>query len=695
MTQADPSLAPLIPPPPLGVDDFRTIFFDCRFAYSPDEMRGDRPCAIFEDEGSDPFFRTLVQACRSGPAPQIRTLDELSRFDGPVFVEAPVWLRCCTALAAAGVHGERARVVIYFEFDPSGYWDFAKACGPALADLLRTRRLSADALAELSPFLETWLAGRAAGDRLACDAGFATRNYAAVGASGAKISRVLSRLADDTSRACYARIVYGSAEDIFRAFAASVFGEQQYMDIVKIRPGDVIANFGVGRGWEIPYFLCRMRGRGRIHNFDPNITYVQTAYGELIDAFSEMVIDHDLIVAEHDGMINLSISHAGMIRSADAPGSGETQAYPARSLDSLVAEGIVDRIDYMKMDVEGGELSILKGALQTVRRRRPKLAVAIYHEPDQLWDYPLFLMDTLEDYRFYVRQYGYSRFETLLYAVPMEDVVSRSGEEGLRTGVRSGAHVTDGLVGFYTYDRAPRDFYAGPRRVASRFFGAAWDLGSLSGGPRIEADQLCAVFENGDTKLFLTRHLYPDGQTHLVAGRQTSAVEVDWTAALGMNPEAVCAPVANFPAKAAIAVHDLARRRTTLAVVTAQSISWGASFACPERPVLVEFDDQGGGFRVFSVSEDRRSLTLSRFGPAGEKAHTRSSVRLAGAFRGVVSHKQFVDGRAVFSMAFALGGEGDLVNLVRFDGAALSPLGALDLGLEVDIVALIPVAGDL
>ena len=675
-------------------DDFRAIFFDCRFVYAADELIGDEPCAIFEDEGSDPFFRTLIEACRPGSPPQVLTLEALAQFDGPVFVEAPVWQRCCRKLAAVGVRGERVRAFLYFECDPSGFWDFAKACGPALAELVRTRRLNGAALAALAPFLETWLAGRVQGRRLTTDAGFATRDFTdLIAANGAKISRVLSKLSDDASRAHYARIVYGGAEDILREFSANVFGRQQYMEIAHVSSGDVIANFGVGSGWELPYFLCRMRGQGRIHNFDPNIVYPGTVYGPLIAEFANIVTDHRLIVTDHDGTMDLSISHAGMIRSADAPGAAETVSYTARSLDSLVAEGMLDHIDYMKMDVEGGEIFILKGAMETIRRLRPKLAVAIYHEPEHFWDYPLFLMDRLENYRFYVRQYGYSRFETLLYAVPMEDCDSRSGDEGFAASAETG-RVADGLVGFYAYDQAPRSMYSGPRRVATRFFGSAWSLGDLSSAPRIEADQLCAVFEGGDRRLFATRHRYSDGRTNLVCGVATSAIKIDWTAALGIDETSICVAVANHPAGAAIAIYDHVRRRATLAIVTAESISLDLEFACAEEPVIVVFDQDGGGFSVITTSNDRRTLSRRRYDRRGGGPGEAVSAKLPRPLRGAVLHKRFVEARAEHAFAFALGeAAGDQIDLVRFNAAGLSSLGGLDVGQGIDIVPLVPLVG--
>jgi FkbM family methyltransferase len=52
---------------------------------------------------------------------------------------------------------------------------------------------------------------------------------------------------------------------------------------------------------------------------------------------------------------------------------------------------------YIKFDIEGSELDALEGGKETIKRRRPKLAVCVYHAPDHLWRIPLRLRELLPD----------------------------------------------------------------------------------------------------------------------------------------------------------------------------------------------------------------------------------------------------------------------------------------------------------
>jgi len=52
---------------------------------------------------------------------------------------------------------------------------------------------------------------------------------------------------------------------------------------------------------------------------------------------------------------------------------------PLTTIDNLVAELALERVDFIKMDIEGAELNAIRGAAQTIRRFRPRLAIAAYH----------------------------------------------------------------------------------------------------------------------------------------------------------------------------------------------------------------------------------------------------------------------------------------------------------------------------
>ena len=73
---------------------------------------------------------------------------------------------------------------------------------------------------------------------------------------------------------------------------------------------------------------------------------------------------------------------------------------------------------YLKFDIEGAELGALKGAKKTITQYKPKLAVCLYHLPDDLWTIPLLIKEYDKDYKLFVRTHSLDGFEFVLYAIP-------------------------------------------------------------------------------------------------------------------------------------------------------------------------------------------------------------------------------------------------------------------------------------
>ncbi|WP_234731574.1 FkbM family methyltransferase [Acidocella facilis] len=73
--------------------------------------------------------------------------------------------------------------------------------------------------------------------------------------------------------------------------------------------------------------------------------------------------------------------------------------------------------DYVKLDIEGAELSALDGMRGMIARYKPRLAVSAYHRPEDLWEIPSKLKALLPGSDIYMRQHQRNTFEIVAYAV--------------------------------------------------------------------------------------------------------------------------------------------------------------------------------------------------------------------------------------------------------------------------------------
>ena len=73
---------------------------------------------------------------------------------------------------------------------------------------------------------------------------------------------------------------------------------------------------------------------------------------------------------------------------------------------------------YLKFDIEGAELDALAGAEKTIEANQPKIAVCIYHLPDDLWNIPLYLNKKYPFYKLFARTHQFDGLDFVLYAIP-------------------------------------------------------------------------------------------------------------------------------------------------------------------------------------------------------------------------------------------------------------------------------------
>lgn len=92
---------------------------------------------------------------------------------------------------------------------------------------------------------------------------------------------------------------------------------------------------------------------------------------------------------------------------------------PMIDLDSFVEERKI-KPDLIKMDIEGAEMSALKGAMKTIKKSKPQLAISIYHSNKDFVEIPVYLKENLENYSFKLEHYGTTICDTVLYAIPNE-----------------------------------------------------------------------------------------------------------------------------------------------------------------------------------------------------------------------------------------------------------------------------------
>jgi len=207
----------------------------------------------------------------------------------------------------------------------------------------------------------------------------------------------------------------GFSEDFIVPPFFLIFGTQyQYFDIQYFKPQKNeffidAGGFDGGTTKEFFKWLGDYEKDGKSIVFEPNPILYNDCKEKLKDCNNVKVVNKGLWHKEE----TLKFNKTGSSSCIDSEGE---EAIEVINLDEYLKDE-KESVTFIKMDIEGAELNALKGAEQTIKKYKPKLAICIYHKPEDVWEIPNLLLEFVPDYKFYIRHYGLSCFETVLYAL--------------------------------------------------------------------------------------------------------------------------------------------------------------------------------------------------------------------------------------------------------------------------------------
>jgi FkbM family methyltransferase len=168
---------------------------------------------------------------------------------------------------------------------------------------------------------------------------------------------------------------------------------------VRIRTGDVVFDAGSHLGAFTRFAL--QHGAGLVVAFEPeaiNLACYKRTFQQELAAGRIILVEEALW--EEPGTLDFTTGqHSGAGSVHPSEGKPDAQLVPATTIDETVARLGLDRLDFIKMDIEGSERHALRGGRQSLARFSPKLAICIYHRPDDREAVPQEVQAALSSYQ--------------------------------------------------------------------------------------------------------------------------------------------------------------------------------------------------------------------------------------------------------------------------------------------------------
>jgi FkbM family methyltransferase len=176
---------------------------------------------------------------------------------------------------------------------------------------------------------------------------------------------------------------------------------------------ETFVDAGAFVGDTVERFIWENLGTFRhIHAFEPGLKQFRAMSKRMERLAGEWAIDPDRVslvragLSDRPGRMSCTFLDDAPLRHGlaelDATDAGEGDDTNARviTLDSHL-DG--RPVSFIKADVEGMEMELLRGAEQTIRKYRPKLAISAYHYPNHLFEIAEYIRTLVPEYRFRLR----------------------------------------------------------------------------------------------------------------------------------------------------------------------------------------------------------------------------------------------------------------------------------------------------
>lgn len=188
--------------------------------------------------------------------------------------------------------------------------------------------------------------------------------------------------------------------------------------IIQVKPDDIVIDAGGCHGDTAFYFAEKCGDGGHVYSFEflpdnlkvfkKNIE-INKGYGDKIT-----IVEHPVWVVS--GQKLFVESNGPATRVVESSICHESIIVETLSIDDFNTRNKLSSVDFIKMDIEGSELSALKGAESTIRKFRPTLAISVYHQFSDFWEIPQWINSLQLGYKFYLGHYTIHAEETVLYA---------------------------------------------------------------------------------------------------------------------------------------------------------------------------------------------------------------------------------------------------------------------------------------
>lgn len=213
--------------------------------------------------------------------------------------------------------------------------------------------------------------------------------------------------------------LFFTAENIMQDFVLEQYAWNKLTDRkIEAKTDDVVFDLGGCWGDTALYFAHKVGKEGFVYSFEfipRNINVFKLNMDLNSDLSQRIKLIPNAVSNTSDRTVYYTDKGPGS-KVSFKPQNEATGKTKTVSIDDFVLRNNLEKVDLIKMDIEGAECLALEGALETIKKFKPKLAIAIYHSLSDLALIPNWIIDLNLGYEIHLGHYTIHDEETICFA---------------------------------------------------------------------------------------------------------------------------------------------------------------------------------------------------------------------------------------------------------------------------------------
>lgn len=204
------------------------------------------------------------------------------------------------------------------------------------------------------------------------------------------IEAAYALLADDRSRRVFQELIAYKLDGEIRHLLACESERDELYALLSFHNRERYLDLGAYNGDTVLEFIQKTREWESIIAVEPDAKNFRKLMKNTAGIANTTCIQ--AVVSDYCGIAHFSSLGGRNSRT------GGVEEVPALTVDSLKRS-----FSLIKIDLEGGEEAVIRGAEETIRTERPKMLVAAYHRSGDIFSLPLTVHRLRPDYKIYLR----------------------------------------------------------------------------------------------------------------------------------------------------------------------------------------------------------------------------------------------------------------------------------------------------